>query len=113
MDEKALKELERESDKEIAQIAKQFDRTVDDALTNQAKKAIDQALMEMFGTRRKADDAKKIIIEALQKSITQFNSDLSQEFHRMMKEQKEEMRASIKKTFEDMRGEFMSELKNL
>jgi hypothetical protein len=113
MDQKALKDLERESDKEIAAISKHFDKSYDEALVGQAKTAIDQALMEMFGTRRKADDAKEIIITALQSSIKKFNEDLAKDFQLMMKEQKDRMKTEIQEEFKKLRGEFMNELRSL
>jgi len=113
VDQKTLQKLTEESEKEIAQISKGFESKYADALVGDAKKAIDQALLEMFGTRKDADDAKKAIIENLQRVIKTFNDGISKEFHAMMTEQKEKLRADIVEEFKKMRGEFMAELKNL
>jgi uncharacterized protein YwgA len=113
MDQKALEELTKESAKEIAAISKHFDRDYDDPLVGQAKKAIDRALMEMFGTRRKSDEAKEIIIKALQASIKKFNEDLAKDFQFMMIEQKEKMKVEVAEEFKKLRFEFMNDLRSL
>lgn len=109
MDQKALKELEKASDKEIAAISKHFD----EALVGEAKRAIEQALLEMFGTRKKAEVAKAAIVENLQRIIKTFNDSLAKEIHSMIEGERTKLRAEVNEEFKKMRGEFMLELKNL
>jgi len=113
MDQKALKQLEKDSDKEIAAISKHFDKSYDEALVGEAKRAIEQALLEMFGTRKKAEVAKAAIIESLQRVIKTFNDNLAKEIHSMIQDERTKLRTEVTEEFKKMRGEFMSELKNL
>lgn len=108
-----LSKLEKESNEEIKRITSAFESTHEDAVAGTARKAIDQALLQMFGGVKSAEQSKKLIIAEVKKVIQKFNDDLGKEIDAELKKSRETMLADLKKELDEQRKGVMNEIRNL